>query len=131
MPPVAYETNSGMAVLATRGTDVSRCGGVACYFLFSPSPFFDGFIGDVLFTFLQLLMEKTAPAAAVFRNVFPVLGVDFQGFHTTFAHSLVPQLWMATGSFANSKFSKEDVPRYSAILYAVHMANPAHSAKPE
>ena len=29
---------------------------------------------------LQLLLEKAAPAAAVSRNVFPALGIDFQGF---------------------------------------------------
>ena len=29
---------------------------------------------------LQLLVEKAAPAAAVSRNVFPALGIDFQGF---------------------------------------------------
>ena len=34
----------------------------------------------------------------------------------SFAHVLVPQLWAATGSFANGKFSIEDVLRYSAIL---------------
>jgi len=100
---------------------VSRCGGVSCYFLFSPGPFFDGFVGDLLFTFLQLFMEKAAPAAAVCRNVFQVLGVDFQGIHISFAHILVPQLWAATGSFANGTFSIEYVLGYSAILHAAHM----------
>ena len=41
---------------------------------------------------------------------------------------LVPQLWAATGSFANGKFSREDVLRYSAILHVACMANPTHSA---
>ena len=76
-------------------------------------------------------MEKAAPAAAVCRNVFPVLGVDFQGFHISVAQILEAQLWAATGSFANGKFSIEDVLRYSAILHAAHMANPLHSALPE
>ena len=76
-------------------------------------------------------MEETAPAAAVCYNVFPALGVDFQGFHISFAHVLVPQLWATTGSFANGKLSIEDVLRYSAILHAAHMANPAHSVLPE
>jgi len=76
-------------------------------------------------------MEGAAPAAAVCRNVFPVLGVDFQAFHISIAHILVPQMQADTGSFANSKFSIEDVLRYSAILHAVRMANPAHSALPE
>ena len=71
---------------------MNRCGGVSCCFLFSPGPFFDGFVGDLLFTFLQVLMEEAAPAAAVCRNVLPALGVDFQGFHISFAHVLVPQL---------------------------------------
>ena len=110
---------------------MSSCGGVSCWFLFSPGSFFDGFIGDLLFTFQQLLMERVAPAAAVCCNVFPALGIDFQGFHISFAHILVPQLWAATGPFANGKFSTEDVLRYSAILHAAHMANPAHSALPK
>ena len=67
---------------------MNRFGGVSC-FLFSPGPFFDGLVGDLLFTFLQLLMEEAAPAAAVCRNVFPALGVDFQDFHISFAHVLV------------------------------------------
>ena len=95
---------------------MSRCDGVSCCFIFSPGPFFDGFVGNLLFTFLQLLMEEAAPAAAICRNVFPALGVDFQGFHISFARILVPQLWTATGSFANGKFSIEDVLRYYAIL---------------
>lgn len=33
-------------------------------------------------------MEEAAPAAAVCRNVFPDLGVNFQGFHISFAHIL-------------------------------------------
>ena len=70
-------------------------------------------------------------AAVVCCNVFPVLEVDFQGFHISFAHILVPQLWVATGLFANGKFSIEKVLRYSAILHVAHMANPAHSALPE
>ena len=94
---------------------MNRCGGVSCCFLFSPGPFFDGFVGDFLFTFLQLHKEEAAPAAAVCRNVFPALGVNFQGFHISFTHFLVPQLWAGTGSFANGKFSIEDVLRYSAI----------------
>ena len=53
---------------------MNRCGGVSCCFLFEPGPFFDGFVGDFLFTFLQLLKEEAAPAAAVCRNVFPALG---------------------------------------------------------
>ena len=53
MLSVAYETNAGMAVLAAWGADVNRCSGVSCCFLFSPGPFFDGFVGDLLFTFLQ------------------------------------------------------------------------------
>ena len=132
MPPVAYETSAGMAVLATyKGADVSRCSRVGCFFFFLPGPFFDGFVGDLLFTFLKLLMEEAAPAAAVCRNVFPALRVDFQSFRILFAHFLVHQLWAATGSFANGKFSIEDVLRYSAILHPAHMANPAHSALPE
>ena len=43
---------------------MNRCGGVSC-FLFSPGPFFDGFVGDLLFTFLQLIMEEAAAAAVV------------------------------------------------------------------
>ena len=74
-------------------------------------------------------MEKVAPATVVCHNVFPA--IDFQGFHISFADILVPQLWAATGSFANGKFSIEDVLRYSAILHAAHMANSAHSALPE
>ena len=101
------------------------------FFFFLPGPFFDGFVGDLLFTFLQLLMEEAAPAAAVGRNAFPALGVDFQSFHVLFAHVLVHQLWAAMGSFANGKFSIEDVLRYSVILHAAHMANPAHSVLPE
>ena len=76
-------------------------------------------------------MEEAAPAAGVCCNVFPALGVDFQGSHISFAHVLVPQLWAATGLFANGKFSIEDVLGYSAILHAAHMANPAHSALSE
>ena len=76
-------------------------------------------------------MEEAAPAAAVCCDVFPVLGFDFQGFHISFAHVLVPQLWAAKGSLANGNFSIEGVIRYSAILDAMHMANPAHSALPE
>ena len=104
---------------------------MSCCFLFSLGPSFDGFVGDLFFTFFQLLMEEAAPAAAACCNVFPALGVDFQGFHISFAHVLVPQLWAATGSFANGKFSIEDVLRYSAILHAANMANPAHSGLPE
>ena len=77
---------------------MNSCGGVSCCFLFSPGPFFDSFIGDFLFTFLQLLKEEAAPAAVVCHNVFPALGVNFQGFHISFTHVLVPQLWAATGS---------------------------------
>ena len=110
---------------------MNRCGGVSCCFLFFAWHFYDGCDGDILFTFLQLLMEEAAPAAAVCRNVLPALGVDFQGFRISFAHVLVPQSWAATGSFANGKFSIEDVLRYSAILHAAHMANSAHSALPE
>ena len=95
---------------------MNRCGRVSCCFLFSPGPFFDGFVGDFLFTFLQLLKEEAAPAAVVCRNVFPALGVVFQGFHIPFTHVLIPQLWPALWSFANGKFSIEDVLRYSAIL---------------
>ena len=109
---------------------MNRCSGVSCCFLFSPGPFFDGFVGDLLFTFLQLLMEEAAPAAAVCRNVLPALGVDFQGFRISFAHVFVPQWWAATGSFANGKFSIEDVLTFSAILHAAYMANLAHSALP-
>ena len=116
---MAYKANAGMAILAAGGTDVSRCSEVSCCFLFSPGPFFDGFVGDLLFVFLQLLMGEAAPAAAVCRNVFPALGVNLQGFHISFTHVLVPQLWAATGSFANGKFSVEDVLRYSAILHVV------------
>ena len=126
MPPVACKVHAGMAVLAARGAAVSRCGGVSCRFLFSPVPFSDGLVGDRLFTFLQLLMEEVAAAAAVCCNVFTALGVDFQGFHISFAHVLVP-----TKSFANGTFSIEDVLRYSAILHAAHIANSAHSALPE
>ena len=71
---------------------MSRCGRVSCFFFFLPGPFFDGFVGDLLFTFLQLLMEEAAPAAAVGHNVFPALGIDFQSFHILFAHVLVHQL---------------------------------------
>ena len=110
---------------------MSRCGGVSCRFLLPPAPFCDGFVDDRLFTFLQLLMKEAALAAVVCRNVFPALVVDFQAFHISFAHVLVPQLWAATGSFANGTFSIEDVLRYSAILHAAHMANQAHSALPE
>ena len=131
MPPVAYEANAGMAVLAARGADVSRCGRVNCCSPFSPGPFFDGFVGDLLFTLLQLLMEETVPAAAVCRIVFPALGVDFQGFQVSFAGVLLPQPCVATGSFANGKFSIEDVLRYPAILHEAHMVDPAHSALPE
>ena len=74
---------------------MSRCRGVSCCFLFLPGPFFVGFVGDLLFTFLQLLIEEAAPAAAVCRNVS--LRVDFQGFHVSFAHVPVPQLWAARG----------------------------------
>ena len=58
---------------------MSRSGGVSCCFLFSPGPFFDGFVSDLLFTFLLSLMEEAAqaPASAVCRNAFPALGVDF------------------------------------------------------
>ena len=76
-------------------------------------------------------MEEAAPATAVCRYVFPALGVDFQGSHISFANVLVPQLWVTTRSFANGKFSIEDVLRYSAILHAAHIANSAHSALPE
>ena len=76
-------------------------------------------------------MEEVAAAAAVCCNVFTALGVDFQGFHISFAHVLVPQLWAAKKSFANGTFSIEDVLRYSAILHAAHIANSAHSALPE
>ena len=110
---------------------MSRCGGVSCCFLFSPGPFFDGFIGNLLFTFLQLLMEKAAPAAAICRNAFQALGIDFQGFHSRLQTSLYLSLWAATGSFANDTFSIEDVLGYCAILHAAHMANPAHSALPK
>ena len=97
MPHVAYEANAGMAVLAAWEADVSRCGRVSCCFLFSPGPFFDGFVGDHLFTFLQLLMEEATPAAAVCRIVFPALRVYSQGSHISFAHVLVPQLWATNG----------------------------------
>ena len=76
-------------------------------------------------------MEEASPAAAVCCNVFPVREVDFQVFHISFAQGLVPQLWAAKGSLANGNFSIEGVIRYSAILDAAHMANPAHSALPE
>ena len=59
---------------------LSRCGGVSCCFLFSPGPFFDGFVGDLLFTFLQLLMEEAALAAAVCCNIFPALGAISKAF---------------------------------------------------
>ena len=131
MPHVAYEANAGMAVVAAWEADVSRSSRVSCCFLFSPGPFFDDFVGDHLFAFPQLLIEEAAPAAAVCRIVFPALRVDSQGSHISFAHVLVPQLWAATGSFANGKFSIEDVLWYSAIFHAVHMANPAYSALSE
>ena len=109
MPPAAYEANAGMTILAAWGADVSGCGRVSCCFLFSPGPFFNGSVGDLLFNFLQLLMKEAAPAAVVCSNVFSAIGVHFQGFHISFAHVLVPQLWAATGSFANGKFSIGDV----------------------
>ena len=76
-------------------------------------------------------MEEAAPAAAVCRNVFPALGIDFQDCHISFVHVLVTQLWAATGSFANDKFSIEDVLRYFAILHAAHTANAPHFALSE
>ena len=76
-------------------------------------------------------MEEAALAAAVYCNVFPAIGVDFQVFHVSFAHVLVPQQWAATGSFASGKFSIKDVLRYSPILHTAQMANPAHSALPK
>ena len=58
MPPVAYEANAEMAVLVARGADVSRCGGVSCCFLLSPGTFFDGFVGDLLFTSFRCLWRR-------------------------------------------------------------------------
>ena len=75
----------------------------------------------------SLHLPSVAYGGAVCRNVLPALGVNFQGFHISFAHVLVPQLWAATGSFANGKFSIEDGLRYSAILHAAYMANPAQT----
>ena len=91
---MAYEANAAMAVPAAWGADVGRCGRVSCCFLFLPGPFFDDFVGDLLFSFFYLLMEEAAQAATVYCNVFPALGVDFQGFHISFPKQVKGQYYL-------------------------------------
>ena len=115
MPPVTYEANEGMAVLAAWRADAAESVVVFsfCQILFSKALL-------VIFSSpsFSCLWRRMHQPVTICRNAFPALGVDFQGFHISFAHILVSQLWVATGSFATSKFSTEDVLRYCAILYA-------------
>ena len=128
---VAVETNVGETISATKVTFLCGLWSVGVGALLSVGPFSYFCIHQLLFPFLEVLVQSASPHHVVGCKVLPGLGVDVKCFHVSLVDILVAQLWAAFGSPSRCQLSVENVFWDVAILHAVDMPQPTQPALSE
>ena len=125
---VAVETNVGETISAPKVAFVCGLWSVRVVALLSAGLFSCFCVHQLLFPWLEALVQSASPPHMVGCKVLPGLCVDVECFHVSLADILVAQLWAAFCSPSRCKLSIENAFWDAAILHAVDTIHPMQLA---